>query len=336
MNRRVDANLDALERPALDPLDHPFANLRNDQGWPHPLQRGCRHRRSRETERQARLLGIVDAAGSGDSNLAIADVGLGQQHAVLFGVEAQANGDAIEDQRWFAIGSCEHDGAATETHLPIGNIVVGWLKMGQQRDPVLTGNDLEGRQQHAPAGIPFDAHLRRIDRHRIIWRIAVDEISGAGGNLAAEIGRQAVAAEFTLQFAGQQEIRAIGQVLHSQRQQDIRGRDLVGANIHRPHAVRGRSDRDAQRPCMAALFADAERHPAAARPPEAEGDVLEIPFVAALLIVDGQDSVLQTNFIEVLAIKAGQAQAVEPVEAGKQSGWRVGNWCGRAGFCGRR
>ena len=240
MNRRVDANLDALERAALDPIDDPFADLRNDQGWPHPLQRGCRHRRSRETERQARLLGIVNTAGSGDANLAVADVGLGQQHAVLFGVEAQADVDAIEDQRWFAVGSCQHDGAATETHLPIGNVVVGWLKMGQQRDPVLAGNDLEGRQQHAPPGIPFDAHFRRIDRHRIIRRIAVDDISGAGGNLAAEIGRQAVAAEFTLQFAAQQQIRAIGQVLHSQRQQDIRGRDLVGANIHRSHAVRRR------------------------------------------------------------------------------------------------
>ncbi len=80
-NRRVDADLDALNRAALDPIDHPFANLRNDQGRPHPLQRGCRHRRSRETERQARFGRIIDAAGSGDADLAVADVGLGQQHA---------------------------------------------------------------------------------------------------------------------------------------------------------------------------------------------------------------------------------------------------------------
>jgi len=59
--------------------------------------------------------------------------------------------------------------------------------------------------------------------------------------------------------------------------------------------------------------------PAAARPSKAEGDVLEIPFVAALLVVNDKVSVLQTDFVEVLSVKAGQAQAVEPIKAGKQS-----------------
>src|SRR3984893_10316919 len=98
---RVDANLDALERAAFDPLNDPFAQFRNDQGWPDSLERVRRHRRSRKTERQPRLRRIVQIAGAGDADLAVADVGLGEQHPPLLGVEAQADGDAIENQRWF-------------------------------------------------------------------------------------------------------------------------------------------------------------------------------------------------------------------------------------------
>ena len=200
-HRRIDADLDALERAALDPLDHPFAHFRHDQGRPHPLQRGGRHRRAGKAKLQARLARIIDAAGSGDADLAIADIGLRQQHALLVGVEAHADRDAVEDQRRFAVDAGQHDGAAAKAGLPVGDVAVGRLEMGEQRDPVRAGNDLEGRDQHAPPGIPFDVHLGRIDRHRIIGRIAVDDVAGAGGELAAEIGRQAVAAEFAFQFA---------------------------------------------------------------------------------------------------------------------------------------
>ena len=74
---------------------------------------------------------------------------------------------------------------------------------------------------------------------------------------------------------------------------------------------------------MAAFFAYLQRHPAATRPAKTEADVLEIPFVAALLIVDDQISVLQADFIEVLSVEPGQAQAVEPVEPGKQATGRI-------------
>ena len=238
---------------------------------------------------------------------------------MLVGIEAQADRDAIEDQRRFAVDAGEHDGAAAQAELPVGNAAVGRLEMGEQRDPVRAGNDLERRDQHAPSGIPFDVHFGRIDRHRIIGRIAVDDVAGAGGELAAEIGRQAVAAQFALQFAGQRQVGAVGEVLQPQRQQDVRGRHLVGADIDRSHAVGGgptttRSDHGTR-----ALFADAERHAAAARPAKAEADILEVPFVAALLIVDDQVAVLQTDLVEVLAVEPGQAQAVEPVEPGEQS-----------------
>src|SRR3954453_21270347 len=97
---------------------------------------------------------------------------------------------------------------------------------------------------------------------------------------------------------------------------------------------------------MGALFAEAQRHAATAGPPQAEADIFERPFVAALLIVDDEVPVLQADLVEVLAVEPGQAQAVDPVEAGKQSalrafgsrrsgtGWNGG--CRWRSGCGRR
>lgn len=65
-----------------------------------------------------------------------------------------------------------------------------------------------------------------------------------------------------------------------------------------------------------------------ARPAQAERDVLKRPFAAALLIVDDQIAVLETDLVEVLAVEAGQAQAVEPVEALKNSTLRGRLSCG--------
>ena len=89
-----------------------------------------------------------------------------------------------------------------------------------------------------------------------------------------------------------------------------------------------------QRPRAAALFTDGQRNSAATGATETEGDVLEIPFVTALLIVNDQVTVFQTDFIEVLPIEAGQAQAVEPIKAGKQSGLRGVGACRRRGGLG--
>ena len=198
-----------------------------------------------------------------------------EQHALLVGVEAEADRDAVEDQRLFALGAGQHDGAAGEAGLPVGDAAVGRFEMGQQRDPVRTGDDLERGHQHAPPGIPFDVHLGRIDRHRIIGRIAVDDVAGAGHDLAAEIGGQAVAPEFALQFARQRQIGAVGNILQAHRQEDIRGRDLVGADVDRAHAIGGRPDQHPQRPWTRALFTEAERHAAGAGPAQAEADIFE-------------------------------------------------------------
>src|SRR3954463_5612178 len=81
----------------------------------------------------------------------------------------------------------------------------------------------------------------------------------------------------------------------------------------------GGADRHPQRPRTGAVFTKAQGHSAAARPAQAEADIFKRPFVAALLIVDDKVAVLQTDFVEVLSIKAAQAEAVEPIEAGQQS-----------------
>src|SRR6478609_1945321 len=100
---------------------------------------------------------------------------------------------------------------------------------------------------------------------------------------------------------------------------------------------------------MAALFADAQRYAATSWPAQADGDVVEIPFVATLLVVDDQPAVLQADFTEILSAEPGQAQTVEPVEAsqhsvghgalirrcrwsavGRGSGWRRRRWRGRS------
>ena len=83
---------------------------------------------------------------------------------------------------------------------------------------------------------------------------------------------------------------------------------------------------------MSALFAETQGHPAGAWPPQAEADVIERPFVAALLIVNDQIAVLQTDFVEVLSVETRQAQAVEPIEARQQSVLRGA--CGRRCGCG--
>src|ERR1700753_3683652 len=86
---------------------------------------------------------------------------------------------------------------------------------------------------------------------------------------------------------------------------------LAGAATAAPRAQgRGAPSAAPQRPGRGPLLADGQRHAAAARPAQADGDVVEIPFVAALLVVDDQLAVLQTDFVEVLSVEPGEAQAV--------------------------
>src|SRR4029453_1949100 len=94
-----------------------------------------------------------------------------------------------------------------------------------------------------------------------------------------------------------------------------------------------RSDRHLQRPRLCAVFAEAERHTAGARAAQAQADIFKRPFVAALLVIDQQIAVLQTDLVEVLSVEAGEAETVEPVETSQDSA--LGIRCGRGRYAGR-
>ncbi|MBA7481600.1 hypothetical protein ES707_17074 [subsurface metagenome] len=335
-HRRVESDIDALQLPFFDPLEHPFAQFRHHQDRPHALQRRGRHRRARKAKLQARLAGVVHHTGAGDADLAIGQIGLRQQHALAVDIEAKGDIDPVEYQRLLVLGAGQHDGAAGKAGLPIVDLAVRRLQMRQQRHAVCAGGDLERRHQHAAVGIPLDVHFGRVDRHRIVGRIAVDDVAGARTDLAAEIGRHAVAAEFALQFARQRQVGAVSEILHPHRQEDVGGRKLVGLDVDGTHAVSGRTNRHLQRPRLCALFAEAQRDAAAARTPQAQAYVLERPFVAALLVVDDKVAVLQADFVEVLSVETGEAETVEPVEAGENAGLCAVR-CGRSrATCRRR
>ncbi len=237
----------------------------------------------------------------------------------MVGIEAEADRDTVEDQRGLVVDAAQQDRAAAEAELPVVGGAVRRLEMGQKRQAVRAREDLERSDQYPPVRIPLDVDLGRVDRHRIIWRVGVDDVARADRDLAAEEGRHAVAAELTLELAGQRQVGGVGEVLHPERQQDVGGGNLIGADVDRTHTVLGGADRGAQRPRARALLAEAERDAATARPAQAERDVLKAPFAAALLIVDDQIAVLQTDLVEVLAVEPGHAQTVEPVEALKNA-----------------
>src|ERR1700760_69750 len=138
-------------------------------------------------------------------------------------------------------------------------------------------------------------------------------------DLAAQIGRHTVAAELTLPFAGQGNVGRVGDVLEAKRQEDVVGGNVAGADIDAADTVFRRTDRDAHRPGVRALLAETERRAAGARSAQAEIYVLKIPFVAALLVVDDKHAVLQADLVEVLSVETGEAETVEPVEAGEQT-----------------
>src|SRR5262249_12578376 len=128
--------------------------------------------------------------------------------------------------------------------------------------------------------------------------------------------------ELALQFARQRHISAVSEILDPHGAEDVGGRQLVGLDVDRADAVGGRTDRYLQRPRLGALFAEADRATTAARAAEAQADIFKRPFVAALLVVDEKVAVLQTDLIEVLSVETGEAETVEPVEPGQNTGLR--------------
>ena len=55
------------------------------------------------------------------------------------------------------------------------------------------------------------------------------------------------------------------------------------------------------------------------RAAKAQADIVKAPQVAALLIVDHQSPVFQTDLIEILPVEPCKAETIEPVQPRQQS-----------------
>ncbi len=204
--------------------------------------------------------------------------------------------------------------------------------MSQQRDAVLPCDHLERRDQHTPRRIPVDADVRAVDVHRIFGGAAVDDAAGLDADLAGEIGRQSVAADLAAQAAGDRQVGGVRCILQTQCEQQVLDQNLVGLHVDAANAVDLWTNGGAERPWPRGVFlADIERDAAAARTANAQGDVLKTPVIAALAVVDGDVAVLDTDFVELIAVKA---RCAHPVETGECCEQRID---AAAGLCrGRR
>ena len=324
VNRRVHRDIELLQRPTGDTLDGPFTNFRHHQNGPDILQHGRRHRRAGKSQRDARLRRrIIDAAGPRNSDIAIADVALRQQHPPLLGIEANPDGNAIEDHRIGVVDVGQHDGAAAEAELPVRHPVVRRLKVGEQGQAVRARCDLERRDHYAPARIPFDLHVHAIDMHRIFGRVAVDQIAFADRDIAGKIGRQTVAPDLAANHAAQRHpVGGEAEILQTRREQQVFARYLVGRDLERTNAIGWRADTDLQRPGVRSLLTHRHGDPTRGRPAQTEADILKLETALALLIVDRQYAAAQADLIEALAVEPLRSGGIEPFQQGKDTARR--------------
>ncbi len=94
----------AITTRSTVPLTHvvldPGAHLRTDEGRPQPLHGGDRHAGAGNAERQPRLAaGIIEIAREREAEFHIAELALLDVDALLVGIDAQAQQEAIEDER---------------------------------------------------------------------------------------------------------------------------------------------------------------------------------------------------------------------------------------------
>ena len=322
LDRRVHRNVEMLQGAAIDALDQPFTHLRHDQDRPDILQRRCRHRRRGKAELNLRCgRRVIDRARTRDADLTIADIALGHDDAAMFGIEPQTHRDAVEDDWILSLGTGEHDRAAGQAELPVRRASVRGFQMRERSDAIASRGDLERRDHDAPPGIPIEARIDLIDRHRIIRRGAVDDAALADGEDAAEIGRQAVAADLALDLAAQEHaVGGVGEILQPRGKDQVFGRHLVGRQFDLPHAVLRRADAEPERPGIRTFLTHGHHNAAGRGPSQAEADIVEGNFGLALLVVDQKRAVAQTDLVQALAVQPLGAERIEPVHHRKQSG----------------
>ena len=139
VNRRVDADLDALDRAAFDPVDHPFANYPERSGSAKPASArmptsACRQIRASAAVRpNSRLLPVpatpispllISAWVRSTRRL------LRYRSAGRSTMRLKISGGSLSLPASRMV-------PPLKAQLPVGDVVVGGLKMRQQRDPVL-------------------------------------------------------------------------------------------------------------------------------------------------------------------------------------------------------
>ena len=318
-DRRIDGDFRALERSGFNAGDDPVTHFRIDQDRPDALERRDRHRRAGHAERQARLrAAVVVGRRSGDAEFAVADVALRHQDAPPCRIEADAHGNAVENQRRFGLLllSGKQHGAAAQAELPVGHGIAGRLEMRQQREAVAARLGLERRQQHAARGVPIDIDVDPIDRHRKVGNLSIDNRASVDLHFSCQIRRQAVAADLAAQPSRDRQIDVVMAVRHPHRDHDVLCRDAVGHHVDSANTISLRPDAGAQQPRLLGVGTDAQRKAARTRTAQIHGDVLERPAMSRLLIVDHQRAVFQTDLAEIVTVHPAGAESVDPGQCG--------------------
>ena len=146
-------------------VEHPGAHLRCHGERPQPLERRNRHARAGNPERQPRIVaGKIEAAVERHAEVGVADFARLEIDALLVGIDAQPQLDAIEDQRIRVDRrGREHRAAAGDLQPPNTAAVVWRIELREQRDAVAAGDDLKRRRQRPPTLVPIETDLSALD-----------------------------------------------------------------------------------------------------------------------------------------------------------------------------
>ena len=143
--------------------------------------------------------------------------------------------------------------------------------------------------------------------------VGIDDVALVELDAALDHLRDAVGADLRAHAGGHRDVGLELAVADAQRQQQVLGRQALGLDLDLADAALAARHGRAQQPGpLAGLRAHGQRDAAAARPRQAEIDVVEFPLLAVALIEQREIAVLQPELAQVAAVEAGGAEAVDP------------------------
>ena len=189
--------------------------------------------------------------------------------------------------------------------------------MGDQRDAIVAGDDLERRRKGAPAGVPVDGELAPVDCDMRFAIARVRDRPGTEQHLSGGHLRRAIARELGAQAHRQRQIRVDLPVAETQREEKIAHHDLARLDADRAAAFTERLDARQQHPrAIRVVRADAQHHLAGRQPGQAQIDLLEFGLLPVAQILDHEASALETDLAQVAPVETERAHAVEPGQDG--------------------